>query len=636
MPAITKVKNKLEIDVPRLDGGLNKKDGPSKIDITESPDCLNVSFGDRGSVETREGTSYYNTSTAEIGSNVIDGLTEYKNTMVVWAGGNMYRVSGTTAVTVASAESQFASGTFVAYERYQDILFCSDGTNGPFRYEGGQSFYNMGITAPSAPTGASDTSGGGDIAADTYYYAVTYVNTHVVEGGIGSASVAVTLAASASVDVSSIPTGTEIEGVSTRNVYRATSATGPWLFVKELADNTTSSFSDNVAVGSEGSEPPDDGTAPTPFTTIKAHKERLWFDDSNNRTLLRYTNFDNPFVSEALNFLPLQKGDGSNITAIGEQNDFVTAFKANNVYVVAISDASDDTTFVQIKSPANVGVTGSRAFVETDNGIIFLGKRNGQITGVQFLSGFDVIQTQDQYLLSKMLSRKVEKDVLAYPSSLWDCVSMQYFDNRIYIGVPATASSVRIDGVLWFDVNRIVRDADTDPGSWAPWDGVVGVRDWAVLDGVLYGGSSVADGYILKFNNGTYTDADGSAINSYWWSKLIGGEPGIESWVKDWRHVVPWYDRLGSYFMNLKVRLDGSQEDGDSFQIDLTPGGSLWDTAVWDTDDWGGAIVEDELEKSVSPKLGKRIQVRFDNQNTAGQGFRVHSFKTRFNVRRQR
>lgn len=628
------VRKKPEIEIERLDGGLNQKDGPSKIDITESPDCKNVEFGDRGSVGTREGTSYFNT--APIGSAAGDGCTVYQGTMVVWAGGSMHRVSGTTAVTVGAASGAFSSGAKVAYEQYQDILFCSDGTNGPYRYEGGTEFYNMGIGAPSAPTGVSDTSGGGAIATDTYYYAVTYVNSHAVEGGIGSASAGTTLATTAAIDVSDIAIGTGLEGVAERNLYRATSATGPWLFVQNIADNITSAVSDNVAVGSEGGEPPDDATAPKPFTAIREHQNRLWMPDNDNKSLLRYTDFDNPFVSQNLNFLLLSKGDGSDITAIGVQNNLVTAFKENSIFVINLPDPSDDTTFQTIKSPANVGITGMRALVEEENGIIFVAQRNRHIVGLGFLSGIGLVDTQDQFLVNKTITKKIERTILTYPSTLWDDINMQTYKNRVYIGVPDSGSSTRIDSVLYFDVNRLITDENTDPGSWVPWDGVVGVNDWCVYNNELYGVSSVADGYILAFNNGTYTDADGSAIDSYWYSKEIGGEPGIESWVKDFRHIVTWVELLGSYNMNMVIRIDGDEGAGDTFQLDVTPGGSLWNNFNWNNGNWGPGLQRKEIETPVGPRLGKRIQVGYNNQDTVAQGFKVHSFKVRMNLRRQR
>jgi len=632
MTQFREVRKKPEIEIERLDGGLNKKDGPSKIDITESPDCLNVDFGDRGSVGTRAGTSYYNSSA--IATAAGNGLTVYNGSMVAWTNGRMFRMSGTTAVEVTAASGNFTTGLKVAYGQYQNILFVSDGTNGPWRWEGNESFYKMGIDVPSAPTAASNVAGASLVPTGTHYYAVSFVNTHAVEGEIGSFSASVTLATSAAVMVTSIPTGSTIQGVAARRIYRSTSQSGPWGLVASLTGNATSSVTDTVAT--VGAEPPEDASSPKPFSTIHLFKDRLFMEDNDAPTILRYTDYNNPFVSQAENFFLLDEGgDRGDIKAISDQNDVVSIFKENSIFLLLCEDPADDQTFQIIKSPANVGITGCRALVKDDNGILFVGKRFDHIVGVGYLSGTDLVETQTQYLMNKVLSRKIEADVLNYPSSLWDDISMFNFKNRIYLGVPASVNSTRIDGALLFDVNRLVQDSDTDPGSWSPWTGTVGVNDWTVFGNELYGISSNTDGLIIKFNRAAFTDADGTAINSYWWSKEIGGEPNIESWVKDFRHILPWVEKLGSYFMNMRVRIDGDEGVGDAYQIDLTPSGGLW-SQLWGNFLWGAGSQRQEIEIPVGPRLGKRIQIGFDNQNTVGQGFKVHSFKIRMNLRRQR
>jgi hypothetical protein len=653
MPKIQKVGEHVQLEVERLDGGLNTKDGPSRIDLTESPDCLNVVFDDRGSVETRQGTSWFSQSNTsethnlDFGENPVDGLTKYNNTMIVWAGGDMLRASGTTFVTVPSSVGQFSSGVAVAYQQFQGILFCSDGTNGPWRYEGGSDFYKMGIDAPSAPTSVSNVAG--DIAADTYYYAVSFINSHAVEGEVGSHCTGVAIAASSVINLSDVPVGTGIQGVAERNIYRATSTAGPFLYVGNIPDNTTTVYTDTVAVGAEGAAAIDDATSPTPFSCIKLHHERLWFPDSSNETLLRYTEYNNPFVSQALSFRPLSRGDGSDIIAIGVQDDLVCVFKENSIWLVGIGDASDDTSFQFVLSPANLGIIGKRALFEDENGIIFVGRRNGGITGFHLLSGISVVETRNDLLRTNSISEKIEADILTWPPSLWSKVAIGTFKNRLYIGSPGSPTSAYIDALYYFDITRL--GSDGQPGSWVKWDGVVGCTDFVVLENTLYGAIDAAFGNIVSFNNGTYTDADGSAINSYFWTKQMGGEQSIDSWIKDWRFLNIWYEKLGDYKMDLTYRVDGG--GGNVKEIDLDPQTTVWASStsnpsavslVWadsgdgDSSDevWASDENDDETQHPVGPLVGRRLQVKYDNQNTAGQGFKIHSMKAKMNLRRQR
>lgn len=634
MTEFRQVRKKPEIVQDRFDGGLNTRDGPSKISDTESPDCLNVDFGDRGSVRTRQGTTYYNTTV--VATHAGNGLTVYQDKMVAWWGTGMYYMSGTSQVLVTTSSGQFTSGLTVAYEQYQDILFCSDGTLGPWRYEGGQSFYKMGLDRPSAPVAASNAAGANLVPTGTHYYAVSFINTHAVEGEVGSASAGVTLATSASVAVTGIAVGSALQGVAQRGIYRANSNIGPWLLVTTIANNVTTSFTDIASAG--GAESVEDGSSPKPFAAIRLHKERLWMDDNDDPSLCRYTDYTVPFISAAENFLLMgEGGDRTDIKAIGVQNDLVTCFKDGEAtYVVDAVDPSDDTTFQVIKSPANVGIAGPKAFIEDDNGILFVAKRRGQLVGFGYISGMNVLDSETPFLTNKVISRKIESRILTFPASLWSKIHMYTYKNRIYIGVPATSNSTRIDGMYLFDVNRLVQDQDTDPGSWSPWSGDLGVNEMTNFNNLLYGISSASDGKIIQFNNGSFTDATGAAIDSYFWTKEIGGDGDLETWIKDFRFSIPWVELLGTYNMQVCVKIDGNEGDGVCYPVDLTPTGSLWNFATWDIDEWGPGSSRRELNLPIGPLLGKRIQTGFNNENTAGQGFEVHSLKTVMNFRRQK
>lgn len=634
MTYVTTVNKKLEITIDRLDGGLNTREGPNSVADTESPDCQSVTFGNQGSVESRQGTSYFNTSSIETGSNAADGLGTYNNsTMVAWFGGTMFRSSGTTFVAVSGSTAVYTSGNVVVWAVSQRILFWSDGVSGPWRWEGGNNLYKMGMYPLSAPTGFSNAAG--NIAAGTWYYAVAGINTHAVEGPLGSASLGVTNTGSATIAVTGIAVGTALAGIATRYVYRASSTAGPWYRVNTFSDNVTTSFTDTVGIPSATVLAATSTTSPKPFTCIKLHKERLWMPDADNKSLLRYTDFTNPFVSDDLNFVELAEGDDTDIKAVGVQNDLVSGFKDNSTYVTAMSDPSDDTTLEVKKTPSNFGIVSALGLVETENGIIFAAKQFGRLVGFGYLSGLDIVQTQDQFLLNKTLTKKIESLMNDVPTTLYSKLAMASHKQSIYIGFPQGSTSTRIDGMLWFDIGRLVKDKDTDPGSWSPWAGFVGSNCFVNHLGTLYGGYSGATGKVIRFNNGTYTDADGSAIDAYWWSKELGGDGDLESWMKDFRYVKPWYELLGAYFMYMRVRVDGDQGVGNATQIDLTPPGTLWNGSTWGGGLWSGGGLRKQKTYPVGPLLARRIQVRFDNGNVVGHGFKVHQFQVTYNPRRQ-
>lgn len=630
MPSIRNVGGKVRYSLERLDGGQNTKDSPSKIGAFETPECLNVVFDDAGSVATRDGTATFNTQA--IGSFTVDGGVSYKNTMVVWANGGMYRASGTTFVPVTAASGKFTAGQKVASKIYQNILFCSDGSNGPWKYTGGENFYKMGIDVPSAPTGTSN--GAGSLSTGTYYYAVSYVNSQAVEGEVGSASVAVVLTNSSTVRLTDIPVGSALVGADKRRIYRAENQSGPFRRIGEIADNTTTTFDDTVANGAEGVESIEDATAPTPFKTIELHKERLFFDDSSNRSFLRYTDFTNPFVSQVENFEPIDQGDGEDILAVCSQDDFVTAWKENSNSSIETPDPSDDLTWIKRKSPSNLGIVGPLAFAKMQNGVIFVGRQNGRLTGLHVLSGLQVVETFDGRLRSQNISEKVEYDLLnLIEDTGWDDIALTVYKNRLYMAYPFEGSSNN-SRILWLDLNRFV--PPNQPGSWAPWDGLT-IGQFFTHRGVLYGTSAAANGKVFQFDAGAYSDS-GSAINSYFWTKEIGGqeEGELDSYVKDLREIYVWHARLGDYNMSVRFRVDGDSGTGLAYNINLNPAGSVWGTMIWGVDPWGGQRTDFEVRIPIGRVTGKRFQIRFDNQNTANQGFKVHRLEVGMNLRRRR
>ena len=104
------------------------------------------------------------------------------------------------------------------------------------------------IATVGAPTVA--TSGtAGSTGAGAYNYRITCRNSTGGETTGGTTSANVTPGGSKSVDLSAIPTcGT---GGTNRNIYRCLSGVtgGPWYFVGNLADNTTTTYHDGAADG---------------------------------------------------------------------------------------------------------------------------------------------------------------------------------------------------------------------------------------------------------------------------------------------------------------------------------------------------------------------------------------------------
>jgi hypothetical protein len=639
------VGGKTQLEIERFDGGLNTRDSPSRIGVYESPDCLNVVFDEQGSVSTRLGGVYYN-DTAMGTSDVVVNMGEFNQTLVAWAAGGMYRASGTMMVGVTGSTGQFATGTVVAYAVYQNQVFCSDGTNGPWRYTTDGGFYTMGIPVASACTASQGTGTGvgAGLTSGTYYYRVAFVNTGVVEGFAGSHCVisAVTVASYEIINLSGIPVGTQTQGVYARYIYRASAISGPFRYIGAVTNNTATIFKDQMdaATWIVQNKAPDDCTAPPPFKTIVSHKERLFFPDNSNKTLLRYTEYGNPYVSLVENYLPMNKGDYKNIISVFVQDDMVTAGKDDQFWAVGMPSAGDDTTWDLIKLPGNIGIVGPNAFCEIPNGTLFLGKLNGRPSGFYVLSGLSVLSTADDKMRTQSISERIEPELLGIDSTYWDLVYLHQYNNRVYCSLAIREDTSGPKHIYWFDVNRLGDKGQ--PGSWSLWDGrAAQVRCFATVNGYLYAGSSLGDGRILQLEAAnTYSDCD-DGINSYWWSKQYGGEPAVESWIKDWRKLNIWYYLTGDFDMNVRYRVAG-ESTYNSQIVYLSPGSGTW-PITFGTTIWTGAFSDDETQLTLGNTSARRIQIGFDNQYNAantsanvGQHFTVHSCKMLMNLRRQR
>ncbi len=101
------------IAMEAYDGGLNSKYEPQIIADNEAQSCANIVFDDLGGAATRQGYSQLNTGL--VNSNPCDGLftanwNNRNQSMVGWFGADMLVLSGTTFVTIPSAQGNYSTG----------------------------------------------------------------------------------------------------------------------------------------------------------------------------------------------------------------------------------------------------------------------------------------------------------------------------------------------------------------------------------------------------------------------------------------------------------------------------------------------------------------------------------------------
>lgn len=612
-----------------FDGGKNNKFEKSIIEDNESPDCLNVVF-DAGSVATREGFSKLNT--ASVGSYVCDGLYTRKasnnaETMVAWFNGTAYGLAGTSFSTIGSAQSIFTAGIRVCADQMEShIFFCNGGTI-PYKYNG-TDFTRHGVYPPSQ-VASFNSNGAGNPNGD-YTYKFTYINSQSVEGNPSDASTTFTVA-SKQISITSIPVAPQSYGVASRRIYRTVAGGTTYKLLTTISDNTTTTYTDNTADGSLGANAPSDKGIPPIYSAIIYHQNRLFMIGNDN--LVWYTDLNEPYTVASTNFLTVGDQSTDFPKALGIYNNVLAIFCQRNIWLVYMPNTTPGNWQI-IKSKSAYTSKSPFGLFPYNNKLGFPAVQNDKFVGFGALSG-DTVEADSVSLSvltagSDLRSQRIEPDMFDVVEAYVPNISSIVFKNKAYVSLTKASGSTTNNRVyvMDFSLSDLTKNQKE---SWVPWTGL-NAAQFTVYAGSLYYGTSTAAGFVYKQASGVYTD-DGTAINSYFWTKEFSGGSAEESFNKDFRYANLLIDLAGAYYMNVAVRTDSDSGDGTNYQLDLDPGASLWGTMMWGRDTWGGGANQQDTRLYLAGARGKRIQYKFSNQNTASQRFKVHWMNFTYNLK---
>ena len=624
-----------EISPPRgrylFDGGLNTKFEKTIIDDNDSPECFNVVFSN-GAVGTREGVVKKNAIT--VNSFVCDGLyTRHNNvggaTMIAFFGGSAWTLDGTTFATIPSAQSVFTAGIRVGATEYQQHLFVGNGGVIPYKYNG-TDWTRHGVYPPTTTSTVASQAVG--VLTGDYRYKVVYVNSQSVEGDVGPVTVTFT-AAGATLRVSDIPVAPQSFGVSSRRLYRTAAGGSTFKRLTTISDNTTTTYDDNIADAALGADADSDQGVPPKYSWILYHRDRVFCNDADNPGLYYYSDLEEPYTFSATNFRNFGDNTSDLVRAGAIDGENIAIFGDRSIELLYMP-STDDTEWLRIRVKSDFGCKSPYGIVKYKNGLLFPAVQEGRFVGFAHLIG-DALAPSASFLTvatagSELLSNKIEPDMMNVFEADVDEISGHVYENKAYFAVPYGDNPTENNRVYVFDFS-ISNLSKKTPYSWAPWTGLYPAQ-FAEYDGELYFGDGRAVGFVRQLNSGFYRD-DTAAIDSYYWTKEFGGNPGDFNFHKDFRYANLLVDLAGDYLMNFTARTDSDLGSGNTQTIDLDPGGSLWGTLEWGLDDWGGGTGQKEFRIDLGTLSGKRIQFKFDNQNTINQRFRVHGLNFLSNVK---
>jgi hypothetical protein len=256
----------------------------SLADFTEG--TVNVESDVTGSLTKRKGGPNYNaTLLASAPKDQFEAIFSdgARHLLVVQSGEVKYSSGDTIFNTVVNGTGFSATGNF-EFATTQDRVYMGNGINAPQVYDratlyGGVSYTAprmkaMGVQAPSSAPVAGAPTAGGSVPNGAHTYKVTYLYYDSEESnGSAVSGVQTAGAGNNTIPLTSIPIGGY--GVTARKIYRDNND-GLWLHLATLQDNTTTTYSDTLAVGATPTEIPTDHFTPPSFARVTLWLDQLW------------------------------------------------------------------------------------------------------------------------------------------------------------------------------------------------------------------------------------------------------------------------------------------------------------------------------------------------------------------------
>jgi hypothetical protein len=259
---------------------------------------------------------------------------------------------------------------------YNDQIYIGNGVDINLRYDGGQTpsplLYRMGIMRPnSAPTASQSVTASGNLTDGVYSYKVTFVNRLGHESNPSPVSGNVTVdAAHKQVSLTTIPTKcydpitayTDTQ-VTARNIYRTAVNGGLWILLDTIADNTTTTYTDNLAdtALTFAIEEFAYGVAPI-FSMIEAYQGHAFMaGDPAFKSSISFSYPDIPGAVDSNDFRDLDPNDGDVITGLKSFQNMIVATKNNSIWN---GTGTDRFTFSFDKRVAAVGSASNASIVE--------------------------------------------------------------------------------------------------------------------------------------------------------------------------------------------------------------------------------------------------------------------------------
>lgn len=328
---------------------------------------------------------------------------------------------------------------------YNDLLCLGNGVDANVKYDGTNA-YNLGITGPTDPCSAALAgAGAGNLSDGVYQYKITFYNSSLghesnpSDDNTVEQSVSVTVAdhtTDGKVALTSIPVSTDAQ-VNKRKIYRTTADGAVFLYLATINDNSTTTYTDNIADTSLGEAVDQFGNGvPPTFAYIKFWKGNAFMAAKNSSTVY-FSKSGYPNAVDSNDFRDLGKNDGSVITGMALLHDTLVVYKGTSIWVAYGEDRNTfgfNRQVSDIGSVSNQGIVSIpgknvHVFPSTDGFHMFNGGVEAPIVGVGVQLDY---QGLNQNRLSSICGRP-------------------HKTRKLLIWIASDSDSTQNDKIIWHD-----------------------------------------------------------------------------------------------------------------------------------------------------------------------------------------
>lgn len=401
-------------------------------------------------------------------------------------------------------EALLTSGKRWTFITYKNWMIGSNGYDVPVKWDGlltttantnGARTAGDLVTQLGAPF-AQLATGTGLTASDWYQYKIAYYNGTTYSYSNSRTNPLLLGSTVHSIKLTDIPLGPS--GTTHRYLYRTLGQSSranvivdnAVYLVTDIADNTTTTFTDNAADATiVADNPPTWATVTASGSNVTAphglflfiNKDYIWLANDPSgvaygQSTAYFSQVLNPDYWPMTNFFLIRPDDGDVITSINSYLGQLTIFKTNTIQKI-YTDQSTPTSW-QLSQPFSyIGAAAPYSVIATPLGVIYLGR-----FGIYRFDGQSV----------SLISDVVTKDIRDINVTNYNNVAAVYYNNEYRMSYESVASGAASnDHVLLFDTVRNSYTKDTENiNAWALYNSA---DDY----GALYSGSSNSDGNIV-------------------------------------------------------------------------------------------------------------------------------------------